>query len=61
MLSSLRDQCSLDAPAALAIMAQGFQTPADFLKVKDNDIDKLCLHINKNVENATIPYLGMRT
>ena len=40
-------------------MAQGFQTPTDFLKVKDPDIDKLCLHINKNVANATIPYLGV--
>ena len=59
MQTSLRDQCNLDLNAARAVLAQGFLLPTDFLKVKDADIDRLCLHINKNVDNATIPYLGI--
>ena len=59
MQASLVNRCNLTNPTARAVMDQGFNSPAAFLKVKAKDIDSLCVHINKNVANVTIPFLSI--
>ena len=59
MQNSLVSRCNLTANTARAVIDQSFNNPTAFLKVKAKDIDSLCVHINKNIENTTIPFLSI--
>ena len=58
--NALRNICGMNAPAANAIISQGFTTPSDLVPLSESDIDTLVKHtIKAHVAQANQPALSI--